>query len=119
MVRRFITAIVVCGVCVGCSFCRVDSRDTTREFYPPKATPDKIVYLQTVDRPYDVIGIVTVSAERTRPFEEVLTPIKREASILGGDAITDVLQNADLPGPRILKNAGLRVNYTAKVIVFK
>ena len=122
MNKKFIFSFAACLVLVGCSFYNIDSQDTTLDFYPPKASPDKVVYLEKVDQPHEVIGIVTVDAERNRPFDEVVAKMKYEAAILGGDAITDVRRDigeGTKKTEKFLSNAYIRLRYTAKVVVFK
>jgi uncharacterized lipoprotein YajG len=123
MDKKFIFLLAACLVLIGCSFYNIDSQDTTLDFYPPKASPDKVVYLEKVDQPHEVIGIVTVDTERNRPFEEVVAKMKYEAAILGGDAITDVRRDvgegAGKKPEKFLSNAYIRIRYIAKVAVFK
>lgn len=93
----------------GCSLYRVDSKDMSSDFYPPKGSADQVVYLEKLDKPYDIIGIVKVTTERVSAFEEVVARMRYEAAILGADAITDIA----------LDRAPFRVEYTAKAVVFK
>ena len=119
MDKKFIFILAACFVLVGCSIYSVDSQDTTLDFYPPKASPDKVAYLEKVEQPHEVIGIVTVDAERNRPLEEVVAKMKDEAAILGGDAITDVRQDpgADTGSKigKFLRDTSIRVRYTGKL----
>ncbi len=123
MLRKLSLCLFVCLFLAGCSFYRIDSEDTTLDFYPPKDVSDGVVYLEKVDKPHEVIGIVTVDAERSKPFDEIVAKMKSEAAVLGGDAITDVRDTAgDSVGsgsPALLRNAYVRTRYTAKVVVFK
>jgi hypothetical protein len=102
---------------------RIDSEDTTLDFYPPKASANDVIYLEKIDKPYEVVGVVSLDAERTRPMEDILLKMRYEAAILGGDAITDVRSDLnEAKGGKsepFLINARLRVRYSAKVIVFK
>jgi hypothetical protein len=123
MDKKLIITLAACFVLMGCSMYSIDSQDTTLDFYPPKASPDKVAYLEKVDQPHEVIGLVTVDAERNRPFDEVVAKMKDEAAILGGDAITDVHQDfGERAGQRtgsLLGNAHVRIRYIAKVVAFK
>ncbi|MBF0485278.1 MAG: hypothetical protein HQL16_02060 [Candidatus Omnitrophica bacterium] len=106
----------------GCSVYRVDSQDTTLDFYPPKESSQTVPYLEKTSKPYEVIGIVTVTADRTRPLDEVITQMRSEAAMLGGDAVTDLSSQPSAPQKKkddLLANAYLRLMYSAKVIVFK
>ncbi len=108
----------------GCSIYRVDSQDVTTNFYPPKNSPQDVIYLEIVDRPHEVIGYVTVNTERNKSIQRFLDKMCREAAILGGDAITDITIDAPdgwkkLPVQKLLANAYFRRNARAKVIIFK
>ncbi len=107
----------------GCSLYRIDSEDTTLDFYPPKASANDVAYLEKLDKPYEVVGIVSLDAERSRAIEDIILKMRYEAAILGGDAITDLrsdLSEAKEKRSRpLLINARIRVRYSAKVIIFK
>jgi hypothetical protein len=112
----------------GCTFYQIDSKDTTKAYYPPKTSIDDVAYLETTDKPYTEIGTVTVTTERRRPMDEVLPKLKQEAGMLGADAIINVQSDATefwkrvtsmKPSQRLLGNAYVRTTYTAKAIVFK
>jgi hypothetical protein len=80
--------------------------------------------MENIEQEYDVIGIVTVNAERRQPISDVLKKMKREAAILGGDAFTDVKTDATgvwkrLPAQKLIGNAYVRANFTGSVIVLK
>ncbi len=107
----------------GCSLYTVNSEETTEDFYPSKSSASQILYLERVDQAHKVIGYVTVNTERTKTLEEVVDQLKREAAILGGDAITDVQTDATgfwkkLPGQRLIGNAYIRINFKAAVAAF-
>lgn len=119
MYQKIFFIVLVSFLLAGCSVYRVDSKDATLDFYPPKDSPQKVIYLEKVDKPNEVIGVVTVEVERTAIFEEVLAKMKEEAATLGGDGITDVHQDAPVTPFKVLSNANIRVRYSAKVLVFK
>ena len=107
-----------------CSLYHVSSEDSTDNYYPSKQSPQEIVFLEAVNKPHEVIGVVTVNAERRQALNEILAKMKREAAILGGDAITDIRTDAsgewkNLPAQKLIGNAHVRANYSANVIVFK
>ena len=117
---------------VGCSVYQIDSKDTTQDFYPPKKSIDEVMYMETVDQPYEEIGIVTVTTERRQTLEDVLPKLRQEAAILGGDAITDIRTDATgswkkmtsvswkkIKLQKLLGNAYIRANYTARVLALK
>lgn len=108
----------------GCSFVKVDSAETTSEIYSPKKSADEVKYIETLNQNYEVIGVVTVNAERRKDIDELIPKMKREAAILGGDAITNIRAEASglwkkTPLKKLLENANIRTNFKADVIVFK
>ena len=107
-----------------CSFYRVDSENTSEEYWPPKNSLKDVIYLEKIDRPHKVIGIVKVNAERRQSIEDVIEKMKYEAAILGGDAITDIRENATgtwkkLPAQKILGNAYIRAEFSATVVLWE
>jgi hypothetical protein len=109
MLRAVVLIIVSFMLFTGCSLYRVDSKDLSSDFYPPKDSVDQVVYLEKLDKPYDVIGLVKITTDRISPREEVVAKMRYEAAIIGADAVTDIVS----------VHAPLRVEYTAKAIVFK
>ena len=109
MLRAAVLVMISFVFFAGCSLYRVDSKDVSSDFYPPKASADQVVYLEKVDKPYDVIGLVKITTDRTSPREEVVAKMRYEAAILGADAITDMASD----------HAPFRVEYTAKAVAFK
>lgn len=119
----FYSLILLLSV-AGCSLYNVNSEEITTEFYPPKSSPSDVIYLETVTQPHEVIGYITVNTERRQKMDDVLIKMKREAAILGGDAITNVKTDASgqwkkLPAQNVVGNAYVRANFTATVVVFK
>jgi len=124
MKRILFTFLFLAVFCSGCSVYRIDSKDTSQDYYVPKTSIDEVAYIQKVDKPYTEIGTVTVTTERRQPLEDVLPKLKQEAGMLGADAITDVRNDAtDLwkkyAPQKLLGNAYIRTTYTAKAIVWK
>ena len=108
----------------GCSLYTVNSEDVTTDYYPPKKSADEVVYMENIDRPHVVIGYVSVTAERIQRVNDIIEQMKREAAILGGDAITNLKTDAGgtwkkLPAQNIIGNAYVRANTTVTVVVFK
>ncbi|NLE64347.1 MAG: hypothetical protein GX606_00285 [Elusimicrobia bacterium] len=112
MARRIPLLVLLVVVLSGCSVYRVSSRDTSLAFHPPKTSGDQVLYFEKIDRPYEMIGVVSVSAERDRSRDFILEQMRREAAIMGADAITGV-RESDSSGP-----LGLRVKYQADMVVF-
>lgn len=107
-----------------CSIYHIDSQEDTLNYYPPKKNISEVVYLEKVDRPYEVIGRVTVNTERRQKLSDVMAKMKREAAILGADAFTNIRTDASgvwkkLPAQEVIGNAYVRANFTADLIVFK
>jgi hypothetical protein len=108
----------------GCSIYRVTSQDTTTTYYPSKPSSHDVLYAENLDRAHEIIGRVTVNADRNQRIGNVIEKMKWEAAILGGDAITDIKSDADgfwkkLPAQKIIGNGYTRANFTASVVVFK
>ena len=116
--------LIFCGLLIaGCSFYQIDSHEMTTEYYPPKKSAQDVVYLEEIAKPHQEIGTVTVTTERRQSMDEILEKIKQEAAVLGGDAITDLQTDATgawkkIKPQKLLANAYIRANYTAKVIVY-
>lgn len=111
-------------VLTGCTVYQINSRETSQDFYPPKTDIDQVQYLEKVDKPFEQIGVVTVTTERRQTLADVLPKLKQEAAILGGDAITDIKKDATITWKairpqKLFGNAYIRDTYSAKVIVFK
>ena len=124
MTKRIAPLIILVFLTSSCSIYHVNSVDSVDAYYPPKST-HQVVYMKVVDRDHEIIGTVTVNTERRqRNIDDILAKMKREAAILGGDAITDIQTNATgtwkrLPILKTFENAYIRSNYTATVVVFK
>ena len=111
----------------GCSVYQIDSKKSVTNFHPSKKNSSDIVYLETIDKPFEEIGVITVTTERRQSTEEVLDKIKLEAAALGADAVMDLQTDATgnwkkikpLKFQKLLSNAYIRANYSAKAIVFK
>ena len=108
----------------GCSIYSIDSKETTLDFYAPKTSIDDVRYEETVTGPYVEIGVVTVTTERRQSLDDVIPKLKQEAAILGGDVITDIQSNAtgtwkSIKFQKLLSNAYVRCEYSAKVLVLK
>ncbi len=98
----------------GCTFYGVDAQEIMISPSGKTTNGDEVQYLETVTVPYEVIGHVTVNTERRNSMEEVIEKMKRQVAVLGGDAITNIVQS-DKPSPI----THVRTVYTGTVIVFK
>ena len=127
MIKRLSYVFILIFVIIaaqGCSIYRVDSVDTTDEYYPAKSSPDEVIYLQSINRAHNVIAVVTVNAERRQRVSDVIEKMKREAAFLGGDAITNIRTNATgpwkkLPAQYFIGNGYVRANFSADVVIFQ
>jgi hypothetical protein len=124
MKKRIYPVLLVVLILSGCSVYQIDSNPETTVYFPPKKSPNDIVYLESLDKPHEVIGTVVVTTERRQALENILPKMQYEASVLGGDAITDIQSDATgvwkrIKAQSLLGNAYIRANYSAKVIVFK
>ena len=124
MTKKILALITLIVLTSSCSIYHINSVDNTDAFYPQKQA-NEVVYLESIDQPYEVIGTVTVNGERQqRSINNILVKMKREAAILGGDAITDLQTDATgiwkkLPVQQTIGNAYVRANFTASVVVLK
>ena len=116
--------IVICFNLAGCSFYQIDSHESNTNYFPPKVSSHQVRYIEVVNQPFEEIGTVTVTTERRQSIEEIMGKMKSEAAVLGGDALTDLRTDATgvwkkLKLQRLLGNAYIHANYTAKVLVLK
>ena len=122
--KYYFSLVILFFAFCGCSFYQIDSHETATDYFPPKKFFQDVAYLETVDKPNQEIGIVTVTTERRQSMDEILEKIKQEAAVLGGDAVTDLQTDATgtwkkIKPQKLLANAYIRANFTAKVIVYK
>jgi len=123
MMKKTIALIFLVVITSSCSIYHVTSLNTTDDYFPPNASGN-VPYMENLQQEYDVIGIVTVNAERRQRISEILKKMKREAAILGGDALIDVKTDATglwkrLPAQKIIGNAYVRANFTGSVVILK
>lgn len=113
MLKMVMTTIAITCL-AGCTFYRVDGDEIAYFAKHPKGNQKDIKYLETVTVPYEVIGTVEVSTERRNSIEEVVEKMQRQIAVLGGDAVTNIVQR-DEPSP-ITK---IRTKYVGTVIILK
>ena len=124
MIRNALILIMTLVLFSGCSVYHIQSEDVSSDYHPSKRLASDVVYLQTIDKPHTIIGYVTVNTERRWTIKDVLDKMKREAAILGGDAITNIKSDAtggwkNLPAQELIGNAYVRANFSCSVVVFK
>lgn len=122
--NRFFLLLSLIVFTSACSLYKVSSEDTTLNYYPSKSSTKDIQYMPEVTRPHEVIGYVTVNAERRQSLSEVVERMKREAAILGGDAVINIQSDAtgewkSLPAQQFVGNAYVRANFKGTVVVLK
>ena len=125
MMKKLSLLLIISFLTAGCSIYNVDSKNLTDEFYPPKRSANDVAYLENVTQPHQVIATVVVNTERRQAqrMDDVIAKMKREAAILGADAITDIKTDATgtwkkLPAQKLIGNAYVRANFSAAVVVF-
>jgi len=121
MMKKIVSLIALVFLTSSCSIYHISSTNTTDDYYPANETGE-VVYLDQIDDGYTMIGTVTVNAERRQRLNDVIEKMKREAAILGGEAITDLQSDATGPWKRLpiqqtIGNAYVRSNFTASVVV--
>lgn len=124
MNKKFLFFAFTMVLISACSLYNIDSEEVADNFYPSKESALGIEYADYVSRPYEVVGFVTVNSERNQKMDDIIAKMKREAAVLGGDAITNITSNATgswkkVPPQKMLGNAYIRANYTATVIVYQ
>lgn len=123
-IDRLILLLPLIVFTAACSLYNVSSEETTQNYYASKPTTKDIEYLEDVAKPHEIIGYVTVNAERRQSMNEVIDRMKREAAILGGDAITNIQSDSTgewkkLPAQQLVGNAYVRANFKGTVVVLK
>lgn len=124
MIKNVVALIAFVLLTSSCSIYHIHSVDSTDNYYPSKSAGE-VAYLEEIDEDYAIIGTVTVNGERKqRSIDDILVKMKREAAILGGNAITDIQSDATgvwkrLPVQQTIGNAYVRANYTASVVIFE
>lgn len=97
----------------GCTFYNVNGEAIHLKPGRDKS-PHEIQYLETVHVPYDVVGHVSVYTERRNSMDDIADKMKRQAAILGGDAIINITPVESGRGWTTI-----RTTFTGTVIVFK
>lgn len=122
--RLALTSILLSLTIAGCSIYHVHSEDATTKYYESKRTANDVVYLENVEQDNEVIGYITVNAERRQKLNEVIEKMKREAAVMGADAVTNIQEDStgewkQLPRQDFIGNGYVRANFSASAIVLK
>lgn len=123
MKKQLLIVTLASFMTAGCSIYHINSEETTSTYYPSKTSAGDVVYLETLDRAHEVVGQITVNTERRQRLSEVLEKMKREAAIIGADAITDIKEDSTgqwkkLPKQDFIGNGYIRANFLATAVVF-
>jgi uncharacterized protein YbjQ (UPF0145 family) len=124
MIKKIFLLVLTVITVSACSVYHITSEDTATEYFPSKISINEVIYLETVDRPHQNVGKIMVNTERNQHIHEVLERMKREAAIMGADAITNIETDATgtwkrLPVQEVLGNGYVRANFTATAVIFK
>ncbi len=124
MKRVWLSLGVIVFFFSGCSIVHVSSEYVTDNYYPEKKSAADINYLETVYQDHKVIAHAVVNTERRQTLDDVIGKLKKEAAVVGGDAITNIQTDATgawkkLPAQKLIGRANIRVNFKADVIVFE
>ena len=111
----------------GCSFYNINSEEVTDNYYSPKNFAGDVLYLEEVNDPHEVIGFVSVNTERRQKMQDVIEKMKREAAILGGDAITNITRKTPTGEEKMrmnklkkfFENGNIRSTFTATVVAMR
>ena len=124
--KKTILLFVLLFITSGCSFYSINSEEVTENYYPPKKSAESVAYLEDVTGPHEVIGFVSVNTERRQKMQDVLEKMKREAAMLGGDAITNITRKTSKGTEKMklvklrkfFENGYIRSTFTATVVAF-
>ena len=124
MKKQFLLLFASLILFSSCTLYHIDSQDISLDVHPSKQSIDEVVYLETIDQPHEIIAYITVNAERRQRISEILERMRREAAILGADAITNIKSDAtgqwkSLPVQDLIGNAYVRANFSASAVAFK
>lgn len=116
-------SLAVLFLTASCSFYNVNSEEVSDNFYPSKKSAAEVEFLETVSQPHEVLGFITVNTERNKNMPDVISQMKKEAAMMGGDAITNITTDASgawkkVPVQKLLGNAYIRANFTATAVKF-
>ena len=122
--KNLIVILTFVLLLASCSFYKVDSDISAGKFYPSKETTSQVTYLEVISRDHEIIGTVTVNAERNQRLVDVIEKMKREAAVMGGDAVTNIRTNAgdgkwaQIKPKNFFRKGNVRANFIADVVVF-
>ena len=122
--KKIIVGFALLLLTSGCSLYSINSEEITENYYPPKKSSESVVFLDEVKEPHEVIGFVTVNTERRQKMQDVLEKMKREAAVLGGDAITNITRKTSTGNEKIklaklkkfFEDGAIRSTFTATVV---
>jgi len=56
--KKIISLLLLVFLTSACSIYHITSQDTTVDYFPSKNSHKEVVYLEVVNRPHEIIGIV-------------------------------------------------------------
>jgi len=122
MTKKIVALITFVLLTSSCSIYHINSIDSGDTYYPARSA-DEVAYMEEIDESCQVIGTVTVNAERKqRDIDDIIIKMRREAAILGGNVLTDIQSDATgvwkrLPVQQTIGNAYVRANYTGSAAI--
>ena len=124
MMKRILLLVCIIAFTCACSIYHINSEEVTTNFHPPKESSSEVAHLENVSQAYEIVGFITVNSERNKTMEQIFAEMKREAAVLGGDAIIDIKSDATgswkkIPPQKLLGNAYVRANFTGTIIAFE
>jgi len=113
---------------LACSSCSIYHIDSDQQVFMPnmdeKRNPEEIEVLETITRPHKSIGTILLNTERNEDRDSIIWRLKKEAFVMGGDAITNLKVNSTgfwekVPFKKLTANGYIRANFTVDVVVYE
>lgn len=121
MIKRILSLSAVVLLTASCSIYHINSEEVSTSFYPSKTSASEVDFLDSVSQQHEVLGFITVNTERNKRMQDVIAQMKREAAVMGADAITNITSDATgtwkkVPVQKLFGNAFVRANFTATAV---
>mgnify|MGYP001346131973 CR=1 FL=1 len=111
--------------CTSCSIYHINSdQQVFLEDRNANRDPQEIEVLENVSRAHKVLGTIVLNTERNEDMYSILWRMKKEAVVMGGDAITNLKVNSTgfwekVPFKKLTANAYIRANFTVDVVAYE
>ncbi len=111
--------------CTSCSIYHINSdQQVFLEDRNANRDPQEIEVLENVSRAHKVLGTIVLNTERNEDMYSILWRMKKEAVVMGGDAITNLKVNATgfwekMPFKKLTANGYIRANFTVDVVAYE